>query len=77
MAYQFPFERCRKQGVILTCFVDGRKRFRTAPVVGRDDSNLFRGEQEHRDDRASAFRPFLMLGPADQPGDNPHLQSAD
>ncbi|QDV92000.1 hypothetical protein RAS2_31110 [Phycisphaerae bacterium RAS2] len=25
-------ESCRKHGVILTCFVDGRKRFRAVPV---------------------------------------------
>ena len=28
-----PPETCQKSGVILMCFVDGRKRFRAAPRV--------------------------------------------
>lgn len=25
-------DRCRKKGVILTCYIDGRKTFRVAPI---------------------------------------------
>jgi len=25
-------DRCRKRGVILTCYIDGRKTFRVAPI---------------------------------------------
>jgi hypothetical protein len=28
-----PPQTCRRLGVILTCFVDGRKRFRATPLV--------------------------------------------
>jgi hypothetical protein len=30
-------EVCRKSGVILTCYVNGRKRFRAVPVNPRGD----------------------------------------
>ncbi|MCZ6681774.1 MAG: hypothetical protein O7F76_06135 [Planctomycetota bacterium] len=66
MACQYHFERCRKHGVILTCFIDGRKRFRTAPVVGlRDESTLLHEDPEPRDGRAGAFQPFVMPDSAD------------
>lgn len=33
-------ESCRKHGVILTCFVDGRKRFRAVPVQPGDAESI-------------------------------------
>lgn len=33
-------ESCRKHGVILTCFVDGRKRFRAVPVHPGDAESI-------------------------------------
>ena len=32
MAPMCVAERCQKRGVLMTCFVDGRKRFRAAPI---------------------------------------------
>ncbi len=30
-------ESCHKRGVVLTCYVDGHKRFRVVPVDGDDN----------------------------------------
>lgn len=38
MAFESNGMPCRKSGVILTCFVDGKKRFRSAPL-GIDPSD--------------------------------------
>lgn len=47
-------ESCRKSGIVLTCFVDGRKRFRTVPLTAFIDQAVPDDEEAALADAADA-----------------------